>query len=71
MQYVLNRNVQSNGDYEVHNLSTGCSWMPLPENQINLGIHPSCKEAIAYAKSQYANERINGCKHCCGACHTS
>lgn len=71
MQYVLNKNVQANGDYEVHNLSTGCSWMPKPENQINLGNYPSCREAVAYAKLKFSNARINGCKYCCGACHTS
>lgn len=71
MQYVLNKNVQANGDYEVHNLSTGCSWMPKPENQINLGNHPSCREAVALAKSHNSSLRINGCKYCCGVCHTS
>lgn len=71
MQYILNRNIQPNGDYEVHNLSSGCSWIPLPQNQINLGNHPSCKEAVVYAKSQNPNVKINGCKYCCGACHTS
>jgi len=69
--FVLNKNQQQNGDYEVHNTTTGCTYMPKPENQINLGQHLSCHEAVSYAKSQWSNARINGCYYCCYACHTS
>jgi hypothetical protein len=69
--FILNRNQQANGDHEVHNLTTGCSYMPKPENQINLGQHPSCKEAVAYAKQYWSNVRINGCYYCSYACHTT
>lgn len=70
-KYVLNKQPQSNGDYEVHNMTTGCTYMPNPENQINLGIHSSCVNAVAHAKSQFSNIKINGCYFCCNPCHTS
>lgn len=70
-RFIMNRNAQSNGDHEVHNASTGCRYMPNPENQIDLGVHDSCHGAVAYAKRLYPNYRINGCATCCNACHTS
>jgi hypothetical protein len=70
-KYVINKNQQANGDHEVHNASIGCSYMPNPENQIDLGSHASCHGAIAYAKRQYPSLKIDGCYHCCSACHTS
>ncbi len=70
-KFVINKNQQSNGDHEIHNATTGCVFMPNPENQINLGYHNSCKEAVSYAKKQYSDSRINGCYYCCRACHTS
>ena len=69
--FVINRNQQSNGDHEVHNKTTGCSYMPNIENQINLGIHDSCHGAVAEAKKKWPNNRINGCYYCCNPCHTS
>lgn len=71
MQYVLNRNAQPNGDYEIHNGTKGCNWMPSKDNQIDLGSFPSCIEAVVYAKTTYDNHQINGCKFCCEPCHTS
>ncbi|ANH68550.1 hypothetical protein [Mitsuaria sp. 7] len=70
-QFIINKNVQANGDYEVHNLSAGCNYMPLPQNQIDLGEHSSCSGAVAAAKKQWPNDRINGCYYCCRACHTT
>lgn len=70
-QFVINRNKQPNGDYEVHNLSQGCAYMPKAENQIDLGHHTSCHGAVAEAKRRWQNERINGCFYCCPSCHTS
>ena len=69
--FIINRNTQPNGDNEVHNTSTGCLHMPAPENQINLGSHSSCHGAVAQAKQQWPNNRINGCYYCCNPCHTS
>lgn len=70
-KFVLNKNAQQNGDHEVHNATAGCSYMPAPANQIDLGIHTTCHDAVAYAKRLYPNNRINGCYYCCKACHTS
>ena len=70
-QFILNRNSQSNGDHEVHNKTDNCSFLPNYENQIDLGYHANCHDAVATARRLYPNWRINGCKHCCNACHTS
>ena len=69
-RFVINKNQQPNGDYEVHNASAGCQYMPKPENQIDLGTHPSCHGAVAKAKADYPNAKINGCYYCCNPCHT-
>lgn len=72
-RFILNKNQQANGDYEVHNRTTGCDWMPAPENQIDLGYHPSCHSAVQDAKQRYpgAASGINGCAYCAPSCHTS
>lgn len=69
--FVINKNPQTNGDHEVHNKTIGCSYMPSSGNQIELGQHASCREAVADAKRRWAGERINGCYYCCNSCHTS
>lgn len=66
-RYYVNKNGQNNGDHEVH--TTGCSWLPKPENRIYLGDFASCKPAVKVAKTHYAQS--NGCAHCSSACHTS
>jgi hypothetical protein len=40
-QFIVNRNAQANGEHEVHNLTTGCIFMPDPKNRIDLGEHPN------------------------------
>lgn len=70
-RYIINKNAQPNGDYEVHNATTGCTHMPLPENQIELGNHLSCTGAVQFAKEKLPSNRINGCYFCCNNCHTS
>lgn len=69
--FIVNRNAQSNGDHEVHDATTGCSHMPQPENQVDLGAHTSCHGAVTKAKSSWPENRINGCYYCCNSCHTS
>ena len=70
-RFIINKNAQSNGDHEVHNATTGCTFMPSLDSQINLGEYPSCHGAVKYAKDYWRNERINGCYYCCNSCHTS
>lgn len=68
-EYFINRNVQPNGDYEVHSLP--CPTPPLPENRIDLGWHSSCHGAVGKAQASWPGKRINGCAYCCAPCHTS
>ena len=66
-KYYVNRNVQDNGDHEVH--TTGCNWMPDPENRIYLGDFTSCGPAVAEAKREHYSQS-NGCYYCSRPCHT-
>jgi len=70
-KFIINQNIQANGDYEVHNLTTGCSFMPYPQNRVDLGEHLNCFSAVLAAKRRWPNARINGCYYCCNTCHTS
>ncbi len=65
-RYYVNMNAQENGDHEVH--TTGCSFMPKPENRIYLGDFASCAPAVAAAKKHYSQS--NGCFYCAKPCHT-
>ncbi len=65
--YYVNKNVQSNGDHEVH--KNGCSFMPETENRKYLGDFPNCRLAVLEAKKYYAQS--NGCYYCSNECHTS
>ena len=67
-RYCVNKNSQSNGDHEVHNLST-CTRLPNPENRHALGEHANCQSAVREAKRTYP--KSNGCYTCCPSCHTT
>lgn len=67
-QFIVNTQVQSNGDHEVHNKTSGCIFMPDAANQKNLGTHTNCHGAVAEAKKTY--RQSNGCYYCCTDCHT-
>ncbi|MFZ5497267.1 MAG: hypothetical protein ACOZE5_18245 [Verrucomicrobiota bacterium] len=62
----MNKNAQTSGDHEVHDKT--CPWVPKPENQFDLGYHPTCHPAVALAKRY--NPLADGCKHCSPDCHT-
>lgn len=66
-RYYVNKNAQSNGDHEVH--TTGCSFMPEPENRLYLGEFATCRSAVTEAKKTYP--KSNGCYYCSRECHTS
>ena len=70
-RFIINKIPQANGDHEVHNATTWCKYMPNSENQIDLGIHNSCHDAVAYAKQKWPGNRIDGCFYCANLCHTS
>ena len=65
--YYVNDNPQSNGDHEVH--TTGCSWLPNPENRTSLGSFTSCHMAVV--KARQFHSKVNGCYYCSKACHTT
>jgi len=67
MRYYVNKNVQANGDHEVH--ESGCSYMPDDENRIYLGDFSNCHAAVNEAKRYYPQS--NGCYYCSNECHTS
>ena len=66
MKYYVNKNQQSNGDHEVHNL--GCVHCPYPENRIYLGNFSRCTPAVRKAGEHY--NQVNGCYYCSRDCHT-
>lgn len=66
--YCVNKNAQSNGDHEVHNLEAGCSFLPDASNRLALGNHANCSTAVQKAKQTYSQS--NGCAYCASACHT-
>jgi hypothetical protein len=69
-KFIINSKMQSNGDHEVHNATIGCSYMPTPEQQIEVGEHETCDTAVAQAKRMWTGTKINGCYYCCNECHT-
>ena len=64
--YLVNDNAQSGGEHEVH--ETTCSWAKQIKSSTPLGWHASCHGAVQAARKHYSN--VDGCKHCCEACHT-
>lgn len=68
-RYCVNKNAQANGDHEVHNTTAQCSYLPDPQNRLDLGEHLTCGTAVAKAKQTYSQS--NGCFYCAKACHTT
>ena len=66
--YCVNKNAQSNGDHEVHDLASTKGCLPSASNRLDLGYHPSCSGAVTAAKRSYSQS--NGCAYCASACHT-
>ncbi len=54
--------------YEIHNITTGCSYLPEQENRIELGDFISCRSALITARQIYPS--ADGCYYCCNGCHT-
>lgn len=69
-RFILNSQEYS-GHHEVHDTSRHCEskTYPAPENQIDLGWHNTCSEAIATARVRYSQASIDGCAWCTD-CHT-
>ncbi len=71
-RFIVNKNAQTShrGEHEVHNLDRGCSHLPLPQNQVDLGYHANCRNALAFVREKNPNHIFDGCKHCATECHT-
>ncbi len=67
-RFCVNKNAQAGGEHEVHNLDRHCNRLPLPHNQVSLGVHANCHGAVLAAKSHYSN--VDGCHYCANECHT-
>lgn len=67
-RFCVNRNAQSDGYHEVHNVSTARACAPSAANQLDLGFHDSCVEAVRAARRHFAY--VDGCAYCAAACHT-
>jgi hypothetical protein len=68
--YCVNVNAQpGSGDHEVHDLASNKGCLPAAVNRIDLGWHPSCREAVTKAKSYFSDS--NGCYYCANDCHTT
>lgn len=65
--YCVNKNPQTTGEHEVHNLDT-CNYLPDVANRQSLGWHSNCHGAVSEAKKYYYN--VDGCAYCCRECHT-
>ncbi|PPG86531.1 hypothetical protein C5C00_12300 [Rathayibacter rathayi] len=68
--YIVNKDAQSNGDYEVHDETSTRGCLPAAANRISLGYHSSCLSAVAAAKNA-GYRSANGCSRCALSCHTS
>ena len=67
--YCVNKDAQSNGDHEVHDLASTKGCLPLASNRLSLGWHANCRDAVAAAKATYS--KSNGCYYCANDCHTT
>lgn len=70
--YCVNSNSQpATGDHEVHDVAIGRTrgCLPSSQNQVDLGYHANCRNAVTAAQRMYSNS--DGCAHCVPQCHTS
>ena len=67
-RYCVNKNAQSGGEHEVHNLNVARGCLPDPQNRQDLGFHSNCASALTAARRYYSN--VDGCAHCTPECHT-
>jgi hypothetical protein len=58
-RYCVNRNAQTNGDYEVHLIS--CHYLPYDFKY--LGEHSDCSSAVSEAKKTFSKSKE--CNYCC------
>jgi len=66
--FCVNKNAQSTGEREVHNLDANCSYLPDFKNRLALGAFSTCKGALTEARKTYND--VDGCAYCAPTCHT-
>ena len=66
--YCVNKNAQSTGEHEVHEVKCTSPTLPHPTNRVDLGWHADCHSAVRKAREHYSN--VDGCRNCCFPCHT-
>ena len=69
MRYYVNRTAQPTGEHEVHQ-NVGCPHPADPVNRVDLGEFSECRPAVQEARDRFPQWEIDGCAHCCPACHT-
>lgn len=74
-KYILNRNrqdSQSGLNYELHNETASCEYLPHHQNRLDVGYFNSCHQAMAAARQKYPQyaSSIDGCRWCSPDCHT-
>lgn len=67
MNYLINKNKDSNGNNEVH--TSNCAYKPSISNQVSLGWFANENQAVKYAK-QNGWPDADGCYYCCRNAHT-
>ncbi|WP_256968969.1 hypothetical protein [Enterococcus faecalis] len=65
--YIVNKNIDDNGRHEVH--QDTCTRLPNKENQLDIGYHSDCTEAIQYIQNQNPAHLFDGCWYCSPACN--
>ncbi len=66
--FCVNKNAQSTGEHEVHNLDANCSYLPDVVNRFQLGSFATCRGAVTEAEKTYSE--VDGCAYCASDCHT-
>ncbi len=66
--FCVNKNAQSTGEHEVHNLDIVCKYLPDPSKCISLGSHEDCRDAVAAARDRFS--KVVGCACCAPGCHS-
>lgn len=70
-RFIINSNAQTNGVYEIHNITKGCEYLPIPKDQNQLGFFATWDLALKRARTNWPREKINVCKNCCTEVLTS
>lgn len=67
--FYCNLHEDSHGLHEVH--TSQCSYLPLPENRVEIGNFYTCREAIQALETanQGKGFTFDGCFYCCRPCH--